>query len=101
MALKLHILGGGQLPQGDRRSKPECEKILSIVWNDDMETMVKGFLSLIDETVEEETPGWPLSRDTVRTKVFTESFKAKVLAARPKAAAIDGQNRNIDRGTGA
>lgn len=86
MAIKTHILGTGPLPQGERKSKPACEKILDIVWKDELEDLVKSFLPLIDETVEEETPGVPFNRDTVRTKIFTENFKAKVLATRPTPA---------------
>lgn len=80
-AVKLRILGGGPLPQGSRKSKIACEKILKVIWDTHAaEQLVKELLRLVDETVSEETPGLPLNRDTVRTRSFTDRLKAKVLA---------------------
>ncbi|GAA1906791.1 hypothetical protein GCM10009814_40200 [Lapillicoccus jejuensis] len=44
------------------------------------EDLIKELLPGIDEAVAEETPGSSLTRDTVRTRSFTDRVKAKVLA---------------------
>jgi hypothetical protein len=83
-AIKLRVIGDGPLPTGNRRSKPECDKILEIIWDaQKAEDLVKELLPLIDAAVADETPGQPLSRDTVRTRSFTDRVKEKVLALPP------------------
>nr|WP_246253870.1 AIPR family protein [Isoptericola chiayiensis] len=83
-AIKLRVLGDGPLPKGNRKSKVECDKILKVIWDvQAAEELVRGLLPIIDAVVAEETPGQPLTRDTVRTRSFTDKLKAKVLALPP------------------
>jgi hypothetical protein len=83
MAIKVNILGDIPLPAGDRKSKTACQQILEVVWDADAsETLIKEILPMIDEVVVDETPGMALSRDTVRTRAFSDGLKAKVLFAR-------------------
>lgn len=80
-AIKLRLIGDGPLPAGNRKSKAECDKILEVIWDAQAaEDLVKELLPVIDEAVSEETPGLTLTRDTVRTRSFTDRVKTKVLA---------------------
>lgn len=61
--INLHVLGDGQLPQGDRKSKASCDKLLPPVWNakelppvwnaKELDLLAKRLIVLIDATVEE------------------------------------------------
>jgi hypothetical protein len=54
---------------------------LKVIWDSQAaEDLIKELLPVIDDAVSEETPGIPLTRDTVRTRSFTDRLKAKVLA---------------------
>jgi hypothetical protein len=80
-AIKLRLLGDGSLPQGNRKSKIECDKILRVIWDAQAaEDLVNELLPAVDRAVAEETPDQPLSRDTVRTRSFTDRLKIQVLA---------------------
>jgi hypothetical protein len=80
-AMKLRVIGDGPLPAGDRKSKVKCDKLLKVIWDSQAaEDLIKELLPVIDDAVSEETPGIPLTRDTVRTRSFTDRLKAKVLA---------------------
>lgn len=80
-AMKVRIIGDGPLPAGNRKSKVECDKLLKVIWDAQAsEDLVKELLPVIDEVVSEENPGQTLTRDTVRTRSFTDKLKAKVLA---------------------
>lgn len=85
-ALKLRVLSDKPLPQGDRKSKTELDKLLKVVWDAQAsEQLVNELLPALDKAVEAETPGVALNRDTVRTRSFTDRFKAQVLALPPRA----------------
>lgn len=80
-AIKLRVIGDGPLPAGNRKSKVECDKLLKVIWDAQAaEDLVKELLPVVDEAVAEETPGLALTRDTVRTRSFTDRIKTKVLA---------------------
>lgn len=84
-ALKLRLLGDGAIPQGDRKSKVELNKILQVVWDAQAaEDLVNELLPALDRAIENETPGVALNRDTVRTRSFTDRLKAEVLALPPR-----------------
>lgn len=81
MALRVAILGPAPLPISKRKATLECENLLKIVWDQAAsEKLVKRILPLIDQIVSDETPGQPLSRDTVRTRAFSEGLKAKIIS---------------------
>ncbi|MEU5051485.1 AIPR family protein [Streptomyces sp. NPDC021096] len=79
MAIKIYLIGSGNLPQGARLADRECKKILDTVWNPGAaEDLVQHLLPAVDAAAKLEDPSGMLTRDTVRTQRFAENLRREV-----------------------
>ncbi|MFF1450678.1 AIPR family protein [Streptomyces sp. NPDC058274] len=79
MAVKVYLLGAGDLPQGNRLADRECKKILDVVWDPiASEELIQRLLPAVDQAALGEDSSGVITRDTVRTQRFAETLRREV-----------------------
>ncbi|WP_037705859.1 AIPR family protein [Streptomyces sp. AA1529] len=79
MAVKIYLLGTGDLPKGNRLASRECQKILDVIWDPiAAEGLIQKLLPAVDVAAAQEDASGVITRDTVRTQRFAENLRREV-----------------------